>query len=200
MENSRLGRGMGRQLLVEPLTAGRIARFALTAWLLALVGIGASIAAHAGGHEYVELPPALHLLRDGSLAVPLAAVALAAGAWLAGRLPGSRVPDSLSGRLAWAGLTALVFALLSMPGNQAHAFLFGGEEAAGTSLLVDLVLDAMVVLQASLVLLAPLALTPLAPWPPAEPDDSDARGALSAGAGGPPLPAVPGAGAAGSQP
>ena len=54
-----------------------VAAMLLAAWLLALVGIWASLAAHAGAHEHIELPPVLHLLRDGSLAVPLAAAALA---------------------------------------------------------------------------------------------------------------------------
>jgi hypothetical protein len=62
-------------------------------------------------------------------------------------------------------VVALVFAALSVPGNEIHALLFGTEEEE-VEWLADLLLDGSVVLAAGLALLVPASLVRLAPWPP----------------------------------
>ena len=60
-------------------------------------------------------------------------------------------------------LAALLFAALSIPGNQLHGLLFGAEEEAGVSLLDDLAADALYALEAAVVL-APISLLAGMPW------------------------------------
>jgi hypothetical protein len=167
MANVPFRNRIGRALLLLPAGWARIARFVATAWLLALGGIWAALQIHADVHEHVELPPLVHLLRDASLAVPMGAIALALGGLLAseGLRAARRDPAGVAGGLVWAVLAALVFAVLSVPGNQLHAFLFGAEEEAG-GWLEDAVKDGFVVLLASLAVLVPAAMVRLAPWPP----------------------------------
>ncbi len=160
--------GVGRALLLAPATPSRIARFVACAWLLALGGIWAAQQVHEGLHEHVDLPPLVHLVRDASLAVPLAAVAIAVGGWLAVgavRLLGANESE-IPGRVAWAVVVAVLFTILSIPGHEMHAFLFGAEhEEAGW--LADAVGDGWVVFQAAIVVLLPIAFLPIGPWPPA---------------------------------
>ncbi len=66
--------------------------------------------------------------------------------------------------LAWAGLAAALFALLSMPGNELHGFLFGAEEEADVDLLADLLGDGLAALQAALLVITPIALLVGVPW------------------------------------
>lgn len=172
MANARLRRHLGRALLLTPPTPTRAGQFIASAWLLAVAGIWASLQVHAGAHEHVELSPLVHLLRDASLAVPLAAIAIALGGLISGDVVGAFGirPDSAAARLVWALTAALVFAALSVPGNEMHGALFGAEGEEG-DVLVDLLFDASVVLAASLAVLAPLSLTRVAPWPPDAADD-----------------------------
>jgi hypothetical protein len=189
MANARLRRHIGRALLLLPATGPRTVRVAVTAWLLALTGIWATQQVHVDLHEHIDLPPLLHLVRDAALAVPFAAIAVALGGLIAGEIVRGRGanPDGLLGRIAWAAVAALVFAALSVPGNELHALLFGAVEEG--DLLLDLLNDASLVLAASLAILGPLALTPVAPWPPA-PDDGLAEPgpALALLRGGSPQP------------
>ena len=172
MANARFRRRLGHALLLTPAGPVRALRLILTTWCLAFVGIWVSQLVHDGVHEALELPPLLHLLRDGSLLVPFAAVALCLGGLIAGELVRSvgRDPNGLVGRMTWVAVTTLVFAALSVPGNELHAVLFGAVE--GGDLIEDLLRDALLMLSASLVVLGPIALTPIAPWPPATGDET----------------------------
>ncbi len=160
-------RQLGRALLLAPPTASRIARFVLTAWLLALAGIWAVQLIHADLREHVELAPVLHVLRDASLAVPFAAIALAIGGLVAGELGpwARRDPGAVAGRVTFAVVAALAFAALSIPGNQLHALLFGAE-AEEVGWLADALLDGGIVLLASLAVVLPATFLRLSPWPP----------------------------------
>ena len=169
MPTASLRSTIGRALLIAPPDWGRVVRFAVTAWLLATAGIWAAQQLHTHSHETIELSPLVHLLRDTSLAVPLAALAMAIGGLVAvealDRVGGD--PASVGGRVAWAALAAVAFAVLSIPGQQAHGLLFGAEQET-TGWLADTALDSAVVLAAALVVLVPAALVRLAPWPPDE--------------------------------
>lgn len=122
---------------------------AFTSWWVALVAIWGVQQVHAGLHEHLELPPVLHLIRDASLAVPLAALAAVAATAILGpralpRTAETRRPGlGNAHRLAWALLAAGIFALLSIPGSQIHGFLFGAEEEA-IGWFLDAVLDASI--------------------------------------------------------
>jgi hypothetical protein len=165
--SSVLGHPVARAMLVGPPEWRRTARFAATAWLLATAGLWAAQLLHQASHETLALTPGVHLLRDAALAVPLAGLALAIGGLLAGELAHAWRLDTgaIGGRVTWAVLTALVFAVLSIPGQQAHALLFGAEQETG-DWMTDIGLDSAVVLMASLVALVPAVLLRLAPWPP----------------------------------
>jgi hypothetical protein len=145
------------------LLPGRVVAYG---WLLAAVPIALLQLVHAGVHEHHELPPVLHWLRDTALAVPLAAVAVVVAALLVARLrptePGERA--SLTTMALWGVLAALLFAALSIPGNQMHGLLFGAEEEEGVSLLNDLAADALYALEAALLVLAPVSLLAGMPW------------------------------------
>ena len=177
MANAPLRHHVGRALLVLPATPGRALRFVITGWLLALVGILAVQQLHAGLHEHVDLAPGLHLMRDGSLAVPFAAISIALAGLLSvqGAATFGVAHQSTRARLGWALLAAFVFAALSAPGNEMHALLFGADEEE-VDWLADIVLDSSVVFVAALVVLVPAALSGLAPWPP-DPVTTEAAGA-----------------------
>ena len=112
-------------------TAEQVAGFIACSWLLAMVAIFAVQQVHQDLHEHLELPPILHWLRDAAVAVPLAALAIGSAALLVrlvyGRSDAGRVRPAAAW-LAWAVLAAVVFAVLSIPGNQIHGLLFGAEE------------------------------------------------------------------------
>ena len=145
------------------LLPGRVVAYA---WLLAAVPAALLQLVHSDLHEHNEPPPIIHWLRDASLAVPFAAIAIVVAALLVTRLrpaqPGGRA--SLTTVALWGFLAAVLFAALSIPGNQLHGFLFGAEEEAGVSLLEDLAIDAVYALEAALLVLAPLSLLAGVPW------------------------------------
>ncbi len=157
---------LGRALLVTPATPSRIARLVVMSWILAMAGIWVVQQAHGGAHEHAYLPPLAHWLRDGGLAVPLAAISIMVGGLLALRATAvlGVGPGTRAGRTTWAMIAAALFALLSIPGNQVHAILFGAEEE-DLFWLADVLLDGGVVLAASIAVLVPSALLGLAPWP-----------------------------------
>jgi hypothetical protein len=155
----------------DPVRASALARlarldpFALigASWWLALVAIGVLQQAHIGLHEHNELPPLLHLLRDAALAVPSAAVALATASVVLGPgrhevAPGARNGMTDFGRFRWVLLAALLFAILSVPGNQLHGALFGAEEEAGVPWFADATFDAAVAFIGALIALFPVAI------------------------------------------
>ena len=113
-----------------------------------------------------ELLPLVHRPREIALALLLAAVAVVVAALLVSRLrptePGGRA--SLTTMALWGALAALLFAALSIPGNQMHGLLFGAEEEEGVSLLNDLAADALYALEAALLVIAPIALLAGVPW------------------------------------
>jgi len=136
--------------------------FAVTSWWLALVAIWVLQQAHIGLHEHHELPPLLHLLRDGALTVPSAAIALALAACIFGdRLRrstfGARAGLTNLDRVRWAVLVAVLFALLSVPGSRLHAFLFGAE-AEEIGWLADATLDTVIGFIGALIALLPIAI------------------------------------------
>ena len=160
------GRDHGRRR--RPTWARRLAaildpiQLVAASWWLALVAIWVLQQAHIGLHEHNELPPLLHLLRDGALAVPSAAVALVvATATLGARVdrpvPGARNGVTDADRLRWALLAAALFAVLSIPGNQLHAFLFHPEEEE-LSWLADVSFDAVVAFIGALIALLPIGI------------------------------------------
>jgi hypothetical protein len=145
----------GRSLL-DPLA------LVVTSWWLALVAIWVLQQAHVGLSEHNELPPLMHLLRDGALAVPSAAVSvivatLALAPSLAVEVPGARHGLSDWDRLRWVVLTALLFAVLSIPGNQLHSLLFHAEEEE-IGWLADVSLDAVIALIGALIALFPIGI------------------------------------------
>jgi hypothetical protein len=185
MANVRLRRRLGHALLLSPAGPLRASRLILTTWVLAFVGIWVTQQVHASLHEHLDLPPLLHLLRDGSLAVPFAALAVCLGGLIAGELvrAGGRDANGLVGRMTWAVVAALVFAALSIPGSEMHSLLFGAESEG--DILADLLGDTVLMLGASLVVLCSIALTPLAPWPAASSDEVLVSQPARASAGGP---------------
>jgi hypothetical protein len=136
-------------------------RIVRDAWWLALIAIGALQQAHADLHEHRELSPLVHLLRDASLAVPAAAIAIVVASLLvAGRTVARSAPrrPGVADRLLWVAAAALVFAVLSIPGNELHGTLFGAEDEADLSWLADVALDAGIALIGALLALVPLAI------------------------------------------
>jgi hypothetical protein len=171
MANVPIRRHLARTMLLAPATPRRLGRIVFTSWFLALAGIWAAQQVHADLHEHVDLPPLLHLLRDGSLAVPLAAVAIALGGLVTVQVADLSGIALASTRAAvvFAVLAAAIFAALSLPGNELHALLFGADEEE-IDWLVDQLTDGAIVLSAALAVLLPLALLGASPWPPALPD------------------------------
>ncbi|MFN8630968.1 MAG: hypothetical protein U0838_11825 [Chloroflexota bacterium] len=170
MANARLRQRLGDALLLTPAGLVRAARLIVTIWALAIGGAWALTQVHGDLRETIFLPTLLHLVRDGALAVPLAALAVCLGGLIAGELirAGRRTPESPAGRITWAIVAALVFAALSIPGNEIHAILLAGL----TEGVLDVFRDALVALAAALAVLTPLSLTPVAPWPPARGDET----------------------------
>ncbi len=131
--------------------------FVLVSWWLALVSIAVLQQAHDGLHERLELAPLLHILRDASLAVPAAAIAVACASVAVHGAFGDGRPR-IVGRLVWVAVATVTFALLSMPGNALHGALFGAEEEEGISPLLDLVVDGGLALVGGLLALIPYVL------------------------------------------
>jgi hypothetical protein len=101
----------------SPSDGGQTLRLAL---LLALPVIGVEQLAHTDRLALAALPlyQALHWLSDSLLALPLAAVAVWSGQRLATRLGlRAETPPAIVGR---AGLIALLFALVLVPGTALH--------------------------------------------------------------------------------
>ena len=158
----RTDRGVGKRLRVSMsrrlrCTAAAIepSTFVATSWWLALVAIAALQQAHDGLHEHLELPPLLHLGRDAALAVPAAAVAILAGTFASIGIDGTRRRDRVAATVTWIAVTAVAFAVLSIPGNQLHGTLFGAEEEEELSPLADVVIDAGIALVGALFALIP---------------------------------------------
>lgn len=163
MANSARGVGLDDRLpervrsAVSALVPLRIVR---DAWWLALVVIAVLQEVHAGLSEHRELSPLVHVLRDGALAVPAAAIAVVvASLVVAARTVPRRVPRApgAADRLLWVLVAALAFAVLSVPGNQLHGTLFGAEDEVELSWLADVAVDAGISLIAALLALIPLA-------------------------------------------
>lgn len=83
---------------------------------------------HRDQAEHVAIPPVLHWLRDSSLSLPLALVAIAvAGAVVARPRVGRQHPSAPWTSVAAALLAAAVYAAGTVPGNVVHGRLFVGE-------------------------------------------------------------------------
>jgi hypothetical protein len=133
-------------------------------WLVAVVATAVLQLVHADLHEHNELPPLLHLLRDGALVVPAAAIAVLGATLVLGRTrPGGR-GASLPSIAAWVFLSAVIFGALSMPGNALHGFLFGAEEEVGVSPLQDFLVDGAYAFQLAVGSLFAFALVVGLPW------------------------------------
>jgi hypothetical protein len=130
--------------------------FIAASWWLALVAIAVLQQAHAGLREHLELPPLLHLLRDGALAVPAAALAVLAGVVSVHALGRGGRPRIMQ-RTTFVIVAAAVFAVLSIPGNQLHGALFGAEEEE-LSFLADALLDGVLAFIGALLALIPFGL------------------------------------------
>jgi len=163
------------------LDAGRVVIFS---WLIAGVTIGVLNQLHVNLHEHHDLPPVIHWLRDASLAVPLAAIAVV-GAAIVVRARRSDTGDgrSIMARLGWAVLAALIFAILTVPGIQAHAVLFGAQEDQAVGWLEHGMTEGTIALQVSLAALVPAALLLGPPWraarSPHEPAQAPGRSHLA---------------------
>ena len=104
---------------------GAVLRLIVTAVVLAYA-VGAVVhLLHGGQHELHQLPSAVHWLRDSTLALPLAGLAV----WGADRVTGGR--RDLRLRTTAALLAGVAFAALAVPGNLVHAALFLDEHAVG---------------------------------------------------------------------
>ena len=145
----------------------QVAGFIACSWLMAAAAIAVLNLLHADLHEHRELPLLVHWLRDAALAVPMAAIAIAAAALIVRARftsSGGESGRSSAGPLAWAVLAAVTFAVLSIPGIQLHGLLFGAEVEAG-GWLADALKDGGITLATSLALLIPVALFLGPPWP-----------------------------------
>jgi hypothetical protein len=131
-------------------------RFIAASWWLALVAIAVLQQAHDGLHEHLELPPMLHIIRDGALAVPAAALAVLAGL-IAGHTVGRPGRSRIVERVVFAAVGAAAFAVLSVPGNQLHGALFGAEEE-GVGFIADALLDGGLAFAGALLALIPFGL------------------------------------------
>ena len=130
-------------------------RFVAASWWLALVAVALLQQAHSDLHEHLELPPLLHIVRDGALAVPAAALAVLAGVVAAHSL--SHAGRRIVPGAVFAVVGAAAFALLSIPGNQLHGALFGAEEEE-LSFLADALLDGGLAFIGASLALIPFAL------------------------------------------
>jgi hypothetical protein len=143
----------------------RPGRVVLYAWLLAGLPIAALQVAHAGLHERHELPPLLHWLRDTSLAVPAAALAVTLAAFVVLRIrPAASAGRASLGSAALLGfLAAATFAVLAIPLAQVHGLLFGAEAETGMTPLQHALTEGIAVFQVALVLV-PVVLVTGVPW------------------------------------
>lgn len=142
----------------------RPGRVVLYAWLLAGLPIAALQAAHSGLHERNELPPLLHWLRDTSLAVPVAALAVIVAAFVVVRMrPAAAGPATLGSAALLGFLAAAIFAVLAVPIAQVHGILFGAEGETGMTPLQHALVEGAAVFQVALVLV-PVALVAGVPW------------------------------------
>ena len=156
---------------IEPVT------FVGASWWLALVAIAVLQQAHEGLHEHFQLSPLLHLGRDAALAVPAAAIAIVAGVLLSPEPAGARRRDRFVAAAAWVAVTAVVFAILSVPGNSLHGALFGAEEEAELSPFADAVIDGGLALIGAVLALVPFAVVVGRPTaPPVSPPGLEASG------------------------
>ena len=131
--------------------------FVAASWWLAIVAIWVLQEAHAGLHERHEIPLLLHLLRDGALAVPSAAVAIGLAALIVGgRRRSADAPPSDVRRFWWAFMAAALFALLSVPGHELHGSLFGAEQQ-NIGWLAHATLDGAIAFIGALIALLPVA-------------------------------------------
>lgn len=135
--------------------------FVAASWWLAIVAIWVLQEAHAGLHERHELPLLLHLLRDGALAVPSAAVAIGIASLIVNVRrrsldQGSDAPVGDVRRFWWAFIAAALFALLSVPGHELHGSLFGAEQQ-DIGWLAHATLDGSIAFIGALIALLPVA-------------------------------------------
>ena len=137
--------------VIEPL------RFVAASWWLALVAIAVLQQAHEGLHEHLQLPPLLHIVRDGALAVPAAALAVLAGVVCAQVVGRGAAAQRIVQRAVFVVVAATGFALLSIPGNQLHGALFGAEQEE-LSFLADALLDGALAFAGASLALIPLSL------------------------------------------
>jgi len=105
---------------------------------------------HSGLVEARELSPLVHWLRDATLALPVAMIAALAAWRLVARAPR---PSSFT----WAFSAAGLFLALSVPGNYAHAWLFGAQHG-GESHLMHALQDVVPLSASALPLAAVVAL------------------------------------------
>ena len=148
----RVRSGLARTITAAGSSIDAVA-FIAASWWLAAVAIAVLQQAHDGLHEHLQLPPLLHLVRDGALAVPAAAVALLAGV-VSAHIAGG---GGFRQRVVFVIVGAAAFALLSIPGNQLHGALFGAEEEE-LSLLADALLDGGLAFIGALLALIPFGL------------------------------------------
>ncbi len=133
--------------------ATQVARTGIIALVLAfLVGLFLHIV-HLGQHEQHEIGSIFHWLRDSALAFPIALlVVVAAGPVSRRLLPTAAIASRGRVWITWTGVTAILYALASIPGNFVHGKLFGAEHAHG-SFLSHALRDAGSTLGAALVVL-----------------------------------------------
>ena len=123
-----------RRDLTSAIGDGAATALTVTLWLVALHVI-------EGSHERAELPFALHWLRDGALALPVAIVGAGLGLRLAAAAP-------RAGAFARSALTALTTGTLLVAMLPVHEALFvgGGREAENLSLPVHLAREWLIAL------------------------------------------------------
>ncbi len=148
--NGRLRRAQGDGWWRRSTPVDAVGLTALS-WFLSVVALWVLQQAHAGLHEHRDLPPLLHALRDGALAVPIAAASLALSALVVRRRIGT-----LDGGALQVLIAAVTFAVLSNPGAALHNAVFGAEEV-GLPPLTHAAVDSIVALIGALVALIPMA-------------------------------------------
>ena len=127
---------------------------------------------HAPMHEGHEMSPVLHWLRLSALAAPLSIIVLAVGTALARRLvvrlelePEGRL--GVTSRTAWALVSALAYALATVPAGEAYKRLFEPGHHEHMSWLAHASRDGSAVLGTSFLLLLVATILLGAPWSPA---------------------------------
>jgi hypothetical protein len=157
----------------------------LYAWLLAGLPLAALQVAHSGVHERNELPPLLHWIRDTSLAVPVAALAVVVAAFVVVRMhpAGSGDRGSLAAAAGLGFLAAAAFAAMAIPLAQVHGALFGAEPETGMTPIEHAVTEGFAVFQVALALV-PITLVAGVPWRRPRPDVEPAATARADGRAG----------------